>query len=129
MNLESVIFLKVANSPRYMKKLFLAVVLLWPSITAAQGVLNNPLSKKGGSLSLIELVAQIVRGILGVSATLAAFFVIVGGLRIVFAAGNEDQVSQGKQTLLWAVLGLIVAFGGFIVLSALIERLPLLLGQ
>lgn len=108
-------------------KLAAFALFAWPTIVSAQ-VFNNPLSSDGGPLSLVDVVARIVRGLLGVSGALAAVFIIVGGLRIIFAAGNEDQVSQGKQTLLWAVLGLVVAFGGFLVLSALIERLPLLLG-
>lgn len=99
------------------------------AVLAQQTVFANPLSKKGDALSLAQLVGQLVRGLLGVSAALAVVFIISGGVRVIFAAGNEDQVSQGKQTLLWAIVGLIVAFGGFMVIGALVDRLPLLLNQ
>lgn len=83
---------------------------------------ENPLTGKAKSMSLAESVGLIVRGLLGFAGVLAVIFVIIGGVRIIAAAGNEEQVKQGKQTLLWAVLGLVVAFGGYVVVNAVIEN-------
>jgi hypothetical protein len=36
--------------------------------------------------------------------------VIVGGFRILAAAGNEEQVTKGRKTIIYAVIGLLVIF-------------------
>lgn len=82
----------------------------------------NPLTQRATPLSLADSVGLVVRGLLGFSGVLAIAFIVLGGIRIVVASGNEEQIKQGQQTLLWAILGLVVAFGGYIVVGAVVEN-------
>jgi len=81
----------------------------------------NPLNGQAKSLSLYEVVGLLVRGILGITGVLAAVFIIWGGIQIVFAAGNEEKVGKGKETLLWAVIGLVVASGGYVIVGYILS--------
>jgi hypothetical protein len=83
---------------------------------------ENPLTGVARSQSLAEFVGLIVRGLLGFSGVLAIAFIVLGGIRIVMASGNEEQIKQGQQTLLWAVLGLVVSFTGYIVVGAIVDN-------
>lgn len=90
--------------------------------TADYPAFENPLTGKAEPLSLAAGVGQIVRGILGVAGVLAVVFIIIGGIRIIAAHGNEDQVKQGMQTVLWAALGLAIAFVGYVLVGAVVDR-------
>lgn len=96
---------------------------------STEAVFENPLTGKAGSIGLAAAVGLVVRGILGVSGILAIIFIIVGGIRIIAAHGNEDAVKQGTQTLLWAVVGLAVAFVGYVLVGAVVQRAGLFFGQ
>lgn len=114
-----------------MKKIFwviLSFTLGLPLQAAAQQFLN-PLSEEGGSLSPQTIIGRLVQAFLSITGVIAMVYIIIGGMRIIFAAGNEEQVKRGKMTLLWAVLGLIIAFGGFIIVNTILEQTGFLVGQ
>ena len=46
-----------------------------------------------------------------------------------YSQGSEEKVSQGKRTLIFAIVGLIVAYGGYLIINAVIERTGFLIGQ
>jgi hypothetical protein len=108
------------------KKSFKAVIytifsfaLLFPNYVFSQE-LENPLGED--TITAQQVVARIVQSILGITAAVALVFIILGAIRIAFAAGNEEMVSKGKKTLLFAIIGLIIAFAGFVV----VERITFL---
>jgi len=35
-------------------------------------------------------------------------FLLIGGIRYIFSQGDEDQAAQAKNTILYAIIGLIV---------------------
>lgn len=45
---------------------------------------------------------------LGVSGLTSVIFIIVGGLRMHLALGNEEALGKAKKTLLWAIAGLVL---------------------
>lgn len=44
----------------------------------------------------------------GVAAGLAIFMVVIGGLQIVMAGGNDAKISEGRQRITQAIIGLIL---------------------
>jgi hypothetical protein len=51
---------------------------------------------------------------------LAVIFIVVGGLRYVLAAGNPAGVKQAKDTILYAIIGLILATASFAIVNFVI---------
>jgi NADH:ubiquinone oxidoreductase subunit 6 (subunit J) len=49
----------------------------------------------------------------------AVLFLIIGGFRYVVSAGNPDQVEGAKKTILYAILGLIVIFVAYVLVTLL----------
>jgi cytochrome bd-type quinol oxidase subunit 2 len=75
----------------------------------ARGTLsNNPLTS---TLSNIINVMIFVTGII------AVIFIIVGGLRYITSQGDEKGVQSSKNTILYAVVGLIVAILAYAIVN------------
>ena len=84
---------------------------LVPSVTLAATL--NP---RGTGGSLAGFFLNIANYILAFTTALSVLFIIIGGLRYIASAGNEQALEGAKKTLTFAVLGLIVViFSLFVV--------------
>ena len=59
-------------------------------------------------------ISKIILGIVG-SLSLLAF--VAGGLMWMLSAGNPEWVTRGKQTILGAVIGLVVVFTSYMIIQ------------
>ncbi|NTU69414.1 hypothetical protein HGB13_01100 [bacterium] len=66
-------------------------------------------------------IAIIISALLGLSATIAVWFLIVGGFQYVTSAGNPDQVTKAKNTVLYAIIGLMVTIFSYAVVNFVIN--------
>ncbi|HBE90855.1 MAG TPA: hypothetical protein DDW41_06650 [Candidatus Andersenbacteria bacterium] len=89
--------------------------LLLPLIALAGGL--TPVKPFLGTSSgtLISAITKIVNALLTLAAVVAAIFVIIGGVRYITAQGDEDAIEAAKNTVIYAVIGVVV-----IALSAVI---------
>lgn len=66
--------------------------------------------------------------ILGLSGTIVLVMFIYGGLMWILAGGNEKRVTEGKETLVHAVIGLAIIFGAYAivnyVIAGIVGRMP-----
>ncbi|MDP3997020.1 MAG: hypothetical protein Q8P73_00765 [bacterium] len=83
-------------------------LLALPGIVLAQGLTTVPAPQGTAQNSLVNAVTFLLNGLLILAALAAVVFLILGGFRYIFSQGDEDQSSQAKNTILYAVLGLIV---------------------
>ena len=65
---------------------------------------------QGGVGETRTTIESIVNTVLGFLALIAVIFVIVGGIRIMTAGGNEENVTKGRKTIIYAIIGLLVIF-------------------
>ncbi len=86
--------------------LLISLALFLPNISLAV-TLYNPL---GGVDTFPELVQNVITGILGVVGAISLVMIVIGGITWMTSAGNADRVRRGRDTLLWAILGLVVIF-------------------
>ncbi|MCK5320910.1 hypothetical protein KAJ61_06010, partial [Candidatus Parcubacteria bacterium] len=59
-------------------------------------------------------ISQIILGIVG-SLALLAF--VVGGVMFLASGGNKNLVDRGKATIIGAVIGLVVVFASYTIIS------------
>lgn len=52
--------------------------------------------------------ANILTMFLGAAGVAAVVFIIIGGLRMHAALGNEEEIKKAKNTIIWAVFGLVL---------------------
>lgn len=67
--------------------------------------------------SIGPLVGAAVAFILVAAALIALFFLIWGGIRWIMSAGDKAKVDSARQTITAAIIGLIIAFLAFFILS------------
>ena len=96
--------------------------------TPAAGSLTNPLSsvcsaKTTGQQCIQLIIGNVIKAALGVVGSIALLMMTWGGYRWLTAMGNSERVEKGKDTLIWAALGLVVIFGAYAVTSYIITKL------
>jgi len=97
----------------------LAGIILPASQALAQASDLNPIQAGSGS----ELYGRIIRAFLGVIGTAALLFVVIGGFTMLTSQGNPEKIKAGRDTILWAAIGLLVAFSSWIILRFVITSI------
>ncbi|MCL2371266.1 hypothetical protein FWC63_00790 [Candidatus Saccharibacteria bacterium] len=63
----------------------------------------------GGEAAVNETAQNIMNMLIWFGAAVAVIFVVVGGIQIVSANGDQAKMVRGRNTLLFAIFGLIIA--------------------
>lgn len=73
-----------------------------------------------GVPEIIRSVANILIFIIG---ALAVLMIIIGGLRYVISAGDSNATAGAKNTILFAVVGLVVAVAAYAIVNFVLTQL------
>lgn len=82
--------------------------------------IDNPL---GNVTDVPTLVRNIVSVILGIVGAIALGMFVYGGFMWMTAAGNEQRITKGRETLTWATIGLLVIFSSYAILDQIFKAL------
>lgn len=72
--------------------------------------------------SLIRTIGRIVEALLALVGIVAAIYLIVGGLRYVRSEGDEGEAEKAKNTILYAVIGIILIGLSVMIVNYIIEN-------
>lgn len=67
--------------------------------------------------SLGNLVTSIITILTSAAAIIAVFFIIIGGIKIVTASGDMKKIQAARQTVFYAIIGLVVTILAFVILQ------------
>lgn len=102
------------------KKTALLIALLSIAPMAAQAQsLTNPL----GTVDIPTIVGRLISAILGITGALALLMFVWGGVQWLTSGGAPDKVKKGKDTLIWATVGLAVIIMAYALVSAIVGAL------
>lgn len=73
----------------------------------------------------VILLIDIARYGFSIIGALALLFFIYGGFMMIISGGNSEKVEQGRNAMVAAVLGLVVAMGGYLLIRSLGELVGL----
>lgn len=68
-------------------------------------------------------LASYLNVVLGLVGIIAAIYIIFAGIRWIRAGGNEQTVTEAKDTIKSAVYGLIVVFGSYAIVNFVVLKL------
>lgn len=86
---------------------------IFEGVNAAQGD-GTPTTLFGGDTSIFTTVVNILLFLIG---ALSVIMLIIGGLRYAISGGNSANVTAAKNTILYAIVGLVIAFFAFAVVN------------
>jgi hypothetical protein len=75
--------------------------------------LPNPL----GTTDLSLIIGKIIRGVLDFLGVLALVMFIWGGIQWMTSGGSEEKIKSGRDTMVWAALGLALIFASYSILN------------
>lgn len=75
---------------------------------------------------LKNVITGIINGVIGILGAVAAIFILIGGINYMTSAGDPGKTKKAKDTILWAVIGLIIAVLTFAIVNLVIVNI---LGQ
>jgi len=84
---------------------------------ASATALTNPL----GTTDIRVLAGNIIKAILGLSGVAAFLMFIWGGAQWIISGGKKETIEKGKQTVVWAALGLVFIFVAYAILYTLLQ--------
>lgn len=83
----------------------------------AQAVLTFPSTT--GYTTLNDLVVAVVNWFLSVTAGVAIFFIIIGGIYYLTAFGDDKRMQEGKKIITYAVYGLILILVSYSIVTTI----------
>lgn len=101
-----------------------------PSGTAATGGAGASSTTSGSEIcgatskdSFTDIMKNIINTILFVLGIVAVIMIIIGGIRYVTSNGNAQQINSAKDTVLYSVIGLVIAIMAYAIVGFVIDRL------
>lgn len=83
----------------------------------AQGSAGLPsTAAQGGVVGFLSTILNWLLGILGVVALIAF---VIAGFMYIFSAGDEEKAEKAKNTMLYAIIGVVVALIGYIIIKVI----------
>lgn len=102
--------------------LLLKVFDLWKGINACGNANAGANCEPPGKDDLARLIVNISEIALALVGTVALLFLIVGGFQYITSAGNPDNVAKAKSTILYSIIGLILAILSYAIIKFIIEK-------
>ena len=104
--------------------LLVAVFVAMPDVAYAQLDVNN-INPGGtaGNTTLTQLVQIIINTLLAVIGIIAVVMLIFGGIKYTTSQGDKTAIESAKNTILYAIIGIVVAFAAFALVSYLVTTL------
>jgi len=88
--------------------------------------IQDGINKAGGSENTRDLptfIKSIVNILLFVIGAISVIIIIIGGIRYVTSAGDSNQISGAKNTILYAVVGVVIALMAYAIVNFVLANL------
>lgn len=77
----------------------------------------------GSSAKFTDVVVKIVSGVIAVLGTVAVVFIVIGGINYMTSQGDPSKTKKAKDTILYAVIGLIICALAFAIVNFVISNI------
>ena len=102
----------------YKTGVFFSTLALAPRAFAQESVFGPVpnVTGNGGDGDIRTAVLNLLKTILSYLALLAIIYIVYAGIRLMVSRGNEEAVAEGRKTIIYVLVGLVVIiFARFIV--------------
>ena len=93
--------------------------------SSASTCVNSGLQATGGSSSktdINDIIKTIVNVLLFIIASISVIMIIIGGIKYTISQGDQNSVTSAKNTILYAVVGLMVAIFAYAIVNFVVSH-------
>lgn len=69
-----------------------------------------------------DLIANVFNVVMGLAGAVAVAFVVFGGIKYILSQGEPAEIKKARDTILYAVIGIVVVVSAFVVVNFVIGR-------
>jgi Type IV secretion system pilin len=102
----------------------LMLTTVWAAPCGGSTCLDNPTVLGIPQLGLASVFKDIITILSFTAGVLSAVFLVIGGIRYSTSSGNSKQIESARQTLTFAVIGLIVSILAPVIVAFMVSRSP-----
>lgn len=105
----------------------LATTLIPAGLVSAQGVLDEACSTSDSAIcnnteqTAGDVIGVVINTLLFIVGALSVIMIIYGGIRYTTSAGDAAKVTSAKNTITYAIVGLVVSFLAFAVVNWVLQ--------
>ncbi len=106
------------------KLLYIVAGVMMPIVARAEGLVpcGGPGEPNCTFGHLVEMVDKIVQfALFNIAIPIAVVVVVIGGVTIMTSGGNESKIAKGKQMMTGTFVGLLIAFGAWLIVETVIN--------
>ena len=97
---------------------------MWNTIkTLADINIGGQVGNVGGNGNLMTVVLSVLKYVFGIIGLIAVIMIIIGGIKYVTSQGDPSRTKSAKDTILYSVIGLIIALAAFAIVSFILDSL------
>ncbi|MFH0854482.1 MAG: pilin [bacterium] len=97
---------------------------VWGGVEGSGTVVGNDMTEIGmGNKDPREIIASIIKIVLGFLGIIAVVIILVGGFKWMTAGGNEDQVGEAKKWIYSGVVGLLIVLASYALANFVLTQL------
>ncbi len=75
-----------------------------------------------GGKQLPDLIKTIINTMIFIVGSIAVVMIVIGGVKYVVSNGDASQVQNAKNTILYSVIGLVVAVSAFAIVNFVLDK-------
>jgi hypothetical protein len=96
------------------------------TVTCADGTsgcvpLPNP--RTDTATDPVVVVGVLIKSVLLLIGSVTLLMFVIGGFEWLTSAGNEEKVTKGSQTMLWAAIGVFLVFASYLIVATYLNLL------
>lgn len=98
-----------------------------PQVRTGTNLPDWNIRQGSGADSVVLIITQVIKILLLLAGSVAILFIIIGGYQYIFSAGNETTSKKGKQTVVNALIGIVIIVLSYVlvtVVANLVSRNP-----
>ena len=99
------------------------IIRFFANASTAQGGLKDVNPDSSDSMELMSSIKLILGAVFGIIGVVAVGMIILGGISYATSQGDPGKVKKGKDTILYGVIGLIVALLAFAIVNFVLNAL------
>jgi len=97
--------------------IFIPLVFVFSDYTLMAPLPGSPEVEKVNNLTVY--LEALFKYAITIAAILAVIMIVIGGLQYIGAAGNTSVIEDAKDRIYWAIVGLILALGSWLILNTI----------